>query len=356
MSFKILVGSYTTFITALSFTISSTGVGQLSVLSKSPAGTNPSWIAANPTNTSIVYAGQENNAGQLLSFVLNPSTGVLTKESSISTGGSDPAYFLPLASGSEIVVPNYGSATVADIRLGKGDLVFPSTYSSLLTLQGSGPITDRQASPHPHEVLEYITGQEILVPDLGSDKVWRLSRTATNAWQVGGFVQQPAGSGPRHIAVAGGYLYTLHEISNTLTQQTLPPLTSGIQPTTVTTVSIIPAGADNSTLAAAELMLSPLNAAFPTRYLYATNRFDPNPLGDSIAIFSLNPLRLVKQVYTGLNQLRGAAIGGPNGEYLVAGGLVGGGVSVFQRTRGGADLVKLANLPSIHNSSSFVFF
>lgn len=70
----------------------------------------------------------------------------------------------------------------------------------------------------------------------------------------------------------------------------------------------------------------------------------------------MNPLKLVKQVYTGLNQLRGAAIGGPNGEYIVAGGLVGGGVSVFQRTKGGADLVKLANLPSINNSSSFVFF
>ncbi|KAG9011827.1 hypothetical protein FRB94_007553 [Tulasnella sp. JGI-2019a] len=358
MSFKILVGSYTTFITALSFTLSSPGSGTLSFLNKSPAGTNPSWIASNPTNSSIVYASQENYNGQLLSFILNPSTGALTQRGTISTGGGLPAYFRPLQSGKEIVAANYNSGTVADIYLGTDESVFPTSYSSLLTLQGSGPNTARQASPHPHEVLEYVTGQQLLVPDLGSDKVWRLIKGTSGTWQVGGFVQQALGSGPRHIAVADGFLYTVHELSNTLTQQTLPPLASAVLPTTIATVSVVPEGADNSTLAAAELLLSPLNAEFPTQYLYATNRFDPNPLGDSIAIFSLNPLKLVKQVYTGLNQIRGAALGGANGEYIVAGGLVGGGVSVFQRINGGADLVKLANIntPDVYNSSSFLFF
>jgi len=347
MSFKLLVGGYTTFITALSFSTSPTGAGSLTVLGQSPAGSNPSWIAANPTNTSVIYAAQENDAGQVLSFTLNPNTGSLTRTGTVSSGGSGPAYLAALASGEEIVVANYGSGSVSDILLGGDVSQLPSAPKQVLNVTGSGS--------HPHEIVEYLKGEELLVPDLGSDKVWRLTRGMGGAWQFSGSIQQPTGSGPRHIVPLGGDLYTLHETANTLTQQTLPPLGSAIEPTTIATLSILPEGASAS-MAAGELLLSPQNDKFPTQYLYATNRLDTNPEGDTIAIFSLNPLTLVKQFRTGLMQLRGAAIGGPDGAYLVAGGLVGGGVAVFERIDGGADLQVVARLPTVLNSSAFVFF
>lgn len=106
----------------------------------------------------------------------------------------------------------------------------------------------------------------------------------------------------------------------------------------------------NSTYAAGELLL-PFNSlssynGFNKPFLYASNRntaSNPPPEGDSIAIFSINPLKLENQIYTGLNQLRGMATFGEEDEYLVVGGLVGnGGVVVYQRTEGGKNLVEVA--------------
>lgn len=159
----------------------------------------------------------------------------------------------------------------------------------------------------------------------------------------------------------------MHELANTLTQQTLPPLGSSTAPQFINTLPTVPSGGQNSTIAVAELLLGPRNCAYPssTRYLYATNRNDPDPAGDSIAIFSITPssnggapqLSLVTQVRTGLNGLRGAAIGGTNGEYLIVGGQNGGGVVLYQRTSGGAALTELARLNSysITQPTSFVF-
>ncbi|KAG8894301.1 hypothetical protein FRB99_001363 [Tulasnella sp. 403] len=379
MSFKLLVGSYTAFITALSFTSSGGGTnGTLSLLSQSNAGSNPSWIAFHPRNTSVLYASQENENGQILSFTVDPTTGQLTQRGTAPSGGGGPAHFAVLQSGNEIVAANYDGGSVEDIPLNPLDVAqLSNTTGPIITFTGSGPNKDSQASSHPHQVVEYIPNTELLVPDLvntrqpsphasytftdettqskGSDKVWRLSRTPSG-WQNVGSIAQPAGSGPRHIVVHEGSLYILHELSNTLTQQTIPPLGSLLAPQSISSQSIIPTGASNTTLGAGELLLSPKNAMYPTQYLYATNRNDPDPAGDSIAIFALDPLRLVAQVRTGLKHIRAAAIGGANGEYLVAGGLNGGGIVVFLRTNGGQSLTELARYNGVVSPTSFAFF
>lgn len=78
------------------------------------------------------------------------------------------------------------------------------------------------------------------------------------------------------------------------------------------------------------------------RYLLASNRNISNnldPKGDTIAIFTTQPkLKVVNQVYTGLNQIRGMMVS-PCGNYVIAAGLVGGGLAVFEVTEGGANLV-----------------
>ncbi|KAG8956814.1 hypothetical protein FRC04_000292 [Tulasnella sp. 424] len=350
MALKILVGGYTSLITALLYTPNGSGTaGSLSLLSQSNAGTNPSWLALNPSNSSIVYANQETWGGQIWSFVIDPTTAALTKKSTGSTGGNDPAHFAVLfGGGNEIVAANYDSASTIDMILGTDRTTFSSSTGPMITYTGSGPNTSRQT------VIEYMIDQELLINDLGSDKTWRLSRSSSGAWQNSGSIQHPAGSGPRHGVVLNGNLYTVHELSNTLTQHTLPPLNSGTPSQLVTTLPVIPPGASNSTLAAAELLLSPKNCMYPTQYLYATNRGDTDPNGDTIAIFSLNPLQLVGHVRTGLQQIRGAAIGGPNGEYLVAGGQTSGGVVLYQRTSGGKSLTELARYSNVNQPTSFV--
>lgn len=240
------------------------------------------------------------------------------------------------------------------------------------------------------------------MPDLGSDKVWRLGRTTTNSvgqWKINGYIQQPAGSGPRHIRTIGMFcpnflfyietlfsstlksnangltfrfflrcidsnLYTIHEIGNTITHQIIPSTPGNDFPALIanlTTLPIIPSGSSPSSFGAGELLLLPTISANQTqRYLLASNRnvgsiLDPK--GDTIAIFSTEPtLQLVKQVYTGLNQIRGMMTSN-NGAYVIAAGKEGGGVAVFEVIGGGTDLVLRARYTGTASSeiSSFVW-
>ncbi|KAG8863802.1 hypothetical protein FRB96_007639 [Tulasnella sp. 330] len=355
MSFTLIVGGYANLITTLLFTLSGSGTGSLSQTSQIAGGNSPSWLALSPVNSSILYANQETTVGEVVSFTIDAS-GKLTQYDSAPTGGADPANFAVLQAGNEIVAANYDGASASDILTGSDPTVLPTTQGPITTFTGSGPNLDRQTSPHPHQVYEYLPGQELLVPDLGSDRTWRLTRSTTGSgWVVSGSIVHPAGSGPRHCVVdSNDNVYTVHELANTLTQHTLPPLASGLVPELIATLPTIPAGASNTTLAVAEVLLSKQNCLYPTQYLYVSNRDDPNPAGDTVAIFSMNPLTLVAQVRTGLQAIRGIALGGANGEYLVAGGQTSGGVVVYLRSNGGTTLTELARYPNLQNVTTMV--
>jgi hypothetical protein len=122
------------------------------------------------------------------------------------------------------------------------------------------------------------------VPDLGQNKIWRLAQSGSS-WYISGSIPQPAGSGPRHIAIAGVYsvsllpsilffitksfgldnnLYTLHELSSTLTAQPVPSSPNGTS-TITASVSIVPSDAPSgSSFAAAEILIPPTSSGFPT--------------------------------------------------------------------------------------------
>lgn len=103
------------------------------------------------------------------------------------------------------------------------------------------------------------------------------------------------------------------------------------------------------------IFLSSASSSFPTQYLYVANRLYPNSAGDTIAIFSINPLKLVKQVRTGLHNMRGIMLGGPNDQYIVAGGQDSGGIKVFGRISGGADLQELASVQGVSSPTGYAF-
>jgi len=121
-------------------------------------------------------------------------------------------------------------------------------------------------------------------------------------------------------------------MGNTVTQHTITPLSSATQ--LVANVSILPPGPlGNAKLGAAEL----LYASSPTPLLYASNRnltLDPTNIGagDTITVLATTPaLKPVGYVKTGLAQVRAMAFLGDNDRFLLAAGLVGGGVKVFER-------------------------
>lgn len=164
-------------------------------------------------------------------------------------------------------------------------------------------------------------------------------------------------------------LYVLQELSQTLQVQTVPKLSDDIS-SVISRVSILPTdgpqfGAEWS---AGTLIIPPRTQKFATPYIYVANRNLglPDARGDSIAIFELvnkgtedEKLVLVKQVYTGLNQIRTISVGPQKDggdEYIIASGQAGrGGVAIFQRVDGGRDLKEVVRNVEVPNRTSFLW-
>jgi len=339
-SFFILVGSFSSMISTLNFTPSPPS---LSLVTQTAAGTSPSWLLANPTNSSIVYATDETDTGALNSFIVDHTSGSLTHVDSIPTQGGSPTHIGLVGNGTQLGAANYGGKSAFFTTLQSDQLHFSNPQ--LVNFQGT-------SGSNPHEIVPF--GDQVLVSDLGADRVWRLVHDASNSWSVQDFIAQPSGSHPRHIVVDDGSLYCLHEAANTLTQQSISPFSTDAQPNAASSISIVPSDTSSSaTLLAGELLF----AQNPTPLLYASNRDDPSPQGDAIAIFELNPLNKVAEVRTGLKHLRGVALIGDDDAYLIAGGMNGGGIKVYERVSADQGYLKeIAAIPAgvVDQPSSFV--
>ena len=167
-------------------------------------------------------------------------------------------------------------------------------------------------------------------------------------------------------------LYTVSELTSNLFAHHLPPLPDPPKLlSTVSTLQLQPGEALGDRVAA-ELLLAPALAmdarnssssygdggARRTPFLYATNRNDPSPEGDTVAIFSLDNRTapaLVAEVHTGLRHLRGAAIGGEDGRWMMLGGMLGGGVKMYERVDGGRSIKEIAALPDVEGPTGFLW-
>lgn len=357
VNFTILAGGYTSYIASYMF---NSETNNLTYLNQYITGGNPSWIISHPTNKSILYATNENvPTGALQSFTVGPE-GALTLVDTAYSGGSGPPYCGGLSTG-QVAIANYGSGTARVIPTTTDPLHFSTNDSTIVTFPV--PTTGTQGVSEPHMAYQY--GEELLIPDKGNDKIWRLGQNGSPGnFSVHGQIAQPIGSGPRHIQIYENQLYTVHELASTLTLQDFPAYPNFSTPL-ISNVSIVPqyqpAG---SSFAGAEVLIPLPTAEFPTPYIYTSNRNTgvQDPRGDTIAIFENvnNQLVLRNQVYTGLDQIRGMMHGQQAGEggdaYIVAAGFAGtAGVKVFKRTEGGANLEEVAVNTELATRTSFVW-
>ncbi|KIP09338.1 hypothetical protein PHLGIDRAFT_22966 [Phlebiopsis gigantea 11061_1 CR5-6] len=345
VNFTILAGGYSSFVVSYLF---NSDASSLSILNQSPTGANPSWITLHPTNNSILYATNENTVGALQSFTIG-SEGVLTTIDTVPSGGDSPA-FTAVVDGGQVAIMNYNTGNGKIIPFTSDPLHF-ATDAPLITFPS-------EVQSHPHMAKQ--VGDEIFIPDLGADKIWRLVQDGADGnFKIQGFIQQPTGSGPRHITTRGNNLYVLHELSSTLTQQVIPPAPNGTTPL-IANFSILPpvqpAGSDWH---AGEILLAESSRKFPEPLIFVSNRNTGNvdPRGDTIAVFQVEPqLKLVNQIYTGLDQIRGMQLGGPDNEYLIAAGVAGSaGTIVFERVGNGTNLKQVVQNTEVAQRSGFVW-
>ncbi|KAI5122331.1 hypothetical protein M0805_002498 [Coniferiporia weirii] len=368
MLYRILVASYTDAVYTLVFDPFKPADAALSLSSTLTVGHHPSWLECHPSDPTLVFTGLEQGDGRLLAMKYDANTGEGKVLANVSSGGSDPCTIL--VTEDQVLVGNYSSGTVGVFNLSSssGSVILKEAQPPL-QFSGSGPCTERQETSHPHQV--YLTpfqpkdgavaSTELLVPDLGADKIWRLNRSNVNGkWEKKGAVEldKHRGGGPRHVVVHGTKLYTLLELTNKLVVHDLLPLVQepSKEPNFLAEVTLpMPSSLPPLTVFASELLLPPTNASFPSPLLYASLRNDPHAHKDGISIFSAlsgdksgetSGLEVVGSVYTGLTHLRGFTFFGPDLRYVVAGGVFGGGVKIFERTDGGRSMKEVAHLPA----------
>ncbi|GAB2596702.1 hypothetical protein Aab01nite_72090 [Paractinoplanes abujensis] len=182
------------------------------VVARTPS---PSFLTRHPA-LPVLYAVNELDPDGTVSAFTVDAAGDLTPLASRPTGGSDPAHLAVTGDGRHLLVANYGTGSVAVFPLDADGA--PGERTDLLTLTGSGPVADRQAGPHAHMVFPL--RDEVLIADLGSDKVWRarLDPVAGRLTLLAPAVSAPPGTGPRHVRFSpDGALFVVGELSGELT-------------------------------------------------------------------------------------------------------------------------------------------
>lgn len=144
------------------------------------------------------------------------------------------------------------------------------------------------------------------------------------------------GSGPRHVLIKrssfsqsaqhpsaenaeDNILYIVAELTSELITYSLDP-----RPTHLKTVSTLSTPPSKDALAS-EIIISASGS-----HILVANRNSDDPRGDPIAIFTPHPdFRRVGEIWTGLNHVRGMQFS-KDVKYLIAGGVNGGGVKIYE--------------------------
>jgi 6-phosphogluconolactonase (cycloisomerase 2 family) len=234
---------------------------------KLDCGSEPTWLTLDSAN-SVLYCLNEGwgGASSITSYKAS-ANGSLTTLDVLPVLKSPVASTLFGANSSRLAVAFYDTSSFATFSVANPkDLALLSQNN--YTLAAPGPKPDRQEAPHLHDAVLDPSKKFILVPDLGSDllRVYKVDESAASGASAVGVVKAIAGSGPRHAAFATSgsmtYLYTVNELSNSITGYTVsykadgsfPQFTQIFDVSTHGTGGSVPAGTKS-----AEIQVSPDN-------------------------------------------------------------------------------------------------
>jgi 6-phosphogluconolactonase len=176
---------------------------------------NPSFVITNRAKT-IIYAVESSAEGKISAFSFNQNQQNLTLLNSSESFGNHPCYIALDKNEKLLAVANYASGNFSVFEADpKGNLHFKQSVAHV----GSSVDKSRQTSAHVHSMLFHPNGEQLLVADLGTDKIYiydvDYSSTTPITPANPAYFKVTAGSGPRHMAIHpdGKVLYVVHELT-----------------------------------------------------------------------------------------------------------------------------------------------
>ncbi len=194
--------------------------GGLTPLQIVPA-SNPSFVALDPSLTHL-YSVNEDAAGRVSAYAINPANGNLTFLNTASASGQFTTHIKVHPSGQYFYAANYGTGNFPVYRINANGSIGPMTDEFQSVGNGTGPRPDRQEGPHAHQILTDVGGGHVFGVDLGADKVNVLNLnlgTGLFSANTVPFAPVASGSGPRHMAFHpdGQRAYVLDELASSIT-------------------------------------------------------------------------------------------------------------------------------------------
>lgn len=241
--------------------------------------------------------------------------------------GNGPCHVSLDATGNCLMVANYGSGSVAALRIDEDGSLAKS--SSAHQHEGSSVNEKRQKGPHAHSIYPGPANKFAYAPDLGIDKVmiYSLDPETASLKKVGA-ADTRAGAGPRHMKFGrnGKQAYVLTELFLTVAVYDRDPET-GLLGSSKQEVSCLPEGTDPSGMSCSEIRVHPSG-----KYLYTANRDVKGAGRDSISVFEVlagGRIKRIQNIPAKVAIPRNIGVD-PDGKWLLVAGQRSGNVPVFR--------------------------
>lgn len=176
----------------------------------------PSYLTLHPAADRL-YAVAEAESGMVTSLDIGfDSDCKLGHMRSVRTGGSGPCHLRVHPQGRWLYAANYGDGMLSAVELTEAGDVSENVRTYPYPKPGSGAVPDRQESAHAHATRISPGGGFLLVSDLGTDEIRSYPLSDGVPIDEPVITALPAGTGPRHFAGTGSYLYLAGELSETV--------------------------------------------------------------------------------------------------------------------------------------------
>ncbi|WP_273820390.1 lactonase family protein [Pseudomonas asplenii] len=236
---------------------------------------NPSFLALNKAGDRLYTV--HGDLSDVSAFGVDKASGKLTFINRQSCEGKNPVHLALDPSERFLVVSNHITGSLAVMNIAEDGSL--GTLNQLLKLEGPlGPHRVEQPFAKPHFNLFDHSGQFVLVPDKGLDRVFSFRfdhGKLVPAEQP--FVTTREGAGPRHLALPpkAAFAYVINELDSTVTTYRFDAHSGAL--TALQILPSVPATFTGNSRA------SEIEVDRSGRFLYASNRGY-----DSIAVFAID--------------------------------------------------------------------